>query len=135
MKKKDFINREWHEGDVLYSIARKYYDCVDIPMKIIRVKVGAIYPNQNLYLCPCNKKDYSNWPCVYGSYSKWTRTNVHNELFETREEAEKAFEKMKNKFIEQDKERVRKILVRRLYELDSEKARIFSIMGMKIMRT
>ena len=130
MKRKDFIEHNWKEGDILYAVGYRRHSYFKIPVKVIRLRVKDKPLHGWLYVTTC-KKDM-NFLEYYG-YNLYG--NVHcSDLFFTKEEAEKNFAKKFDDFRKNDSERIYEAIVTELRYLDREKNALWGLMRMKAMK-
>lgn len=128
-----FYSHDWRKGEILYTFNRTRYG---IPAGIVRLKVtdfGKIGKALYVNAAYCRKKlnPYENFR--YHFYFT-PNDRLNYQLFFTKEEAEKAYQKEEENFIKNDRESVYRQMVRELHDLDMIKQRIWGYMRMKIMK-
>lgn len=132
MKKKEFKEHPWKEGDIIYMVAFKHYECFDIPAKVVRLRVKTVVNTTCFYAEACNKKDKS----LLRTDGYWYRVSprtICSDVFFTKQEAVEMLNRKYDEFQTLHAKTLYKNLVRELNRLDDEKRVIWGIMRMKIL--
>jgi len=131
MKKKDFINHDWKEGEILYEIGYRHYGYYDIPVRVVRVRIRKIQ-DKTIFVESTNKK-YADLINKFGYYVVKSARHHSKDIFFTKKEAEKCFKKKYEEFFSIHSERFRKHLSERLRWIGRERCEILGLMRMKIL--
>lgn len=129
MTKKEFLSHDWKDGDTIYKVGYKYYDYYEIPVKVMKMKVSRL-AEKSFYANYC--KTDSAITGSNGFFFSPSPRFLCTDIFFTKEEAKKHFEKRYNDFKERWSDRLYKHLVKKLDELDREKKSILGMFHMKI---
>lgn len=133
MKKKEFKEHPWKEGDIIYMVAFKHYECFDIPVKVVRLRVERIVEKTGyFYAEACNKKDKSLLRTDGFWYLISSRT-ICSDIFFTKQEAVEMLNRKYDEFKTLHAKTLYKELVKKLNRLDDEKRAVWGIMRMKIL--
>ena len=132
---KRYLNHDWHEGEILYSIF--YTPRCGIPKCVSRVSVVKVikYGDEiNLWVRYCRKEFRKYWEEKRHFALYPTVPCTSKNIFLTKKEAETEFEQKKTDFILNQKEATYRSMLQELNRLDKVKNEIFGLMRMKIMK-
>ena len=131
MTKKEFLNHEWKDGDILYEVAYRDFRGYMIPLRVVRAKITC--NPSNCHYAGYNATD-SRALGHQGFYFTVSKRFICSQIFFRKEEAVEHFENECRRFKDLLCEPLYEYCVNELKRLDREKYKIWALMRMDVMK-